>query len=162
MKKIILLGAILALLGVSPTRAESNADPRVKKILDEIGVGYEINDDGDYKLILEMENGRSQLCYINSSVEEYKTMQIREVWSPAYKSSCPFSAAVANQLLEDSYQKKLGAWGVWKSASTNSYIAVFAAKLPADCDGPTLASAILGVVTAADNMEQQLTGKDDY
>ena len=164
--RYVLVGAVLTLvlapvafgqLGSAPS-----GDQRVKKALDELELKYTIDSDGDFKLTFEFEDGRSQLCFINSNTETFKNLEIREVWAPGYKSDGPFSATVANKLLEDSFKKKLGAWQTMTS-DDGTYLAVFAAKIDAACDAPSLHACIKAVISAADDMEESLTGdKDEF
>jgi len=136
-------------------------DARVKAALDELGLKYEIDKDGDFKLVFEFEeDGRSQLGYINSKTEHFEQFEIREIWSPAYQSAEPFSARVANRLLEDSFSKKLGGWQTMLNNGQN--VAVFAAKVSADSDPTSLYAAIRLVYATADEMEKELLGTDDY
>ncbi|MEO0079461.1 MAG: hypothetical protein ABIK44_02130 [candidate division WOR-3 bacterium] len=162
----LLWTAVLALVIVpvafGQLGSSKSGDHRVKKALDELGLKYTIDSDGDFKLTFEFEDGRSQLCFINSGTETFKLFEIREVWAPAYKTDGPFTATVANKLLEDSFKKKLGAWQTMVG-SDGSHLAVFAAKIDANCDAQSLHACIKAVVSAADDMEEELTGtKDEY
>ncbi len=161
MKRAALIGAILTLIVASQLFAGS-PDQRIKKILDEAELKYTIDDDGDFKMVLDMENGRSQLCYINSNVQDFQSMQIREIWSPGFKSEGPLPAAVANRLLEESHNKKIGAWETWVGSNGKTRMAVFTIKVDADCSPANLLIAVLGAVQAADSMEKEITGKDDF
>lgn len=161
MKRILLLGAILALVA-TPLVYGATPDTRVKSILEQLDLKYKINDNGDFKLIFTLEDKRTQLCFINSDTETYEGMEIREIWSPAYKSTGPFSSTIANTLLEDSFKRKIGAWQSLVQSDGKNRIAIFSAKIDANCDALTLGSTIMAVVRAADEMEQTLTGTDNY
>lgn len=115
------------------TATRRPADPRVGEALDSLGIPYEVDSDGDYKLTLNVPNGngRTQLVYINSNTERLGTMEIREVWAPAVRSNGPFSETVSNQLLKISYDKELGAWQTMLFQNGQVYVAVFAAKIAA-------------------------------
>ena len=85
-------------------------DRRVEKKLKKLDFNYKITKKGDFKLMFNVEDGRTQLVFINSNTEEYRDFEIREIWSIAYKSSDEqFPAKVANKLLEDTSRRKLGA-----------------------------------------------------
>lgn len=135
-------------------------DPQVRGQLDELGYEYEVDEDGDYRMVFEMADStekRSQLVYVRTPVESYGVLRLREVWSPGYKAAgTDFPAAVANRLLAATQDNKVGAW-----AKQDEY-AVFVVKLPADADAKALDDAIDAAITSADAMEAELTpGKDE-
>ena len=74
-------------------------DPQVRQLLDELEYEYEVDEDGDYRLVFEVANStekRSQLVYVRSPVETYGALRLREVWAPGYKAAgTDFPAAVA-------------------------------------------------------------------
>jgi len=112
LKNIILGAALLGLLAAAPAAmAESNPDRAVGRVLDSLKYSYELDEDGDYKLVFDTENDRSQLVFVRSPVEKFGSHHIREIWSPGYRSSsAQFPALVANRLLEDSNSSKMGGW----------------------------------------------------
>ena len=61
-------------------------DPRVKRMLDALELKYSSDDDGDFQVVVEFEDGRSQLAYINSDTQFMNDFEIRELWSVAYIS----------------------------------------------------------------------------
>jgi hypothetical protein len=143
--------------------ARKVGDARVKALLDQIGYKYELTVDGDFKLIpIATDNGRSQLAYVVSKTQQYGTLEIREVMSPAYSSTGPLSAAIANRLLRENSEVKLGAWRVEPHANGQKSLALFAVQVTAATDAETLRLAIKSVILVADRMEQELTGTDDY
>lgn len=138
-------------------------DPRVRALLDQIGYKYELTPDGDFKILpTKTEDGRSQLAYVNSNTQQYSSLEIREVMSPAYLSRGPLSAAVANRLLRENNEVKFGAWRVELHDNDQKYLALFAVQISANCDAETLRLAIKSVLLVADRMEKELTGTDDY
>lgn len=142
---------------------KGKADKRVQRQLDKLKYTYEVDEDGDYKLVFDMSNDddttkRSQLVYVRSPVYDYGTVEVREVWAPAYKAKGDkFPADVANRLLEASQDSKLGGW-----AKQGAY-AVFVVKLPTNASAEQLDDAIDAAVQSADQMEAELTpGKDEF
>lgn len=152
------------------------ADPRVKAALDQIGYKFQMTDDNDYKLVpIQTEQSgtsadgkpifRSQLVYVNSNVEKYGTLEIREVLAPAFLSNGPLSAAVANRLLRENNSVKLGSWRlvvINSGQNAGKYLAMYAAQIAADSDAESLRLTIKSVILIADRMEKELTGTDDY
>ena len=154
---ILLAGSALA--AEPSTEAKAKADPQLKRQFDQLEYEYEVDEDGDYKLVFAVDDKdkRSQLVFVRSPVETFGKHRVREVWSPGYKSSTPeFPAKVANRLLEASDDSKLGAW-----VKQNDY-AVFVVKIAADASNDELDDAITAAMLSADEMEAELSpGKDD-
>src|SRR3546814_18656736 len=61
--------------------AAKDVDKTIAVQLDDIGYKYDVDSDGDYVLQMQLENDRTQLVYVRSSVEKYGHFQIRECWS---------------------------------------------------------------------------------
>lgn len=159
-----LLAALLSMPALTATGSastetdrSSGADAAVGRQLDELGYRYEVDDDGDYKMLFDLDKGRSQLAFVISGIEEFGDLRVREVWAPAYRSAeASFPAGIANRLLEDSHASKLGSW------VKQGDIAVFVVKLDANASTGQLEAAIDYVLRAADQMEAELTGQDEF
>ena len=135
---------------------ESAPDPRIREQLNELGLEYQVDDDGDYKLLFETDGDRSQLVFVLSATNEYRGFQIREIWAYGYESATEeIPADVANRMLEDSYKSKLGSWV--KIGNNGVYVS----KIVADADPDTLDAAIVLTMEKADEMEAALTGDED-
>lgn len=89
--RILATTLLLSLFVLLPAQAQiggsSSSDERVQKALDQEGWNYEVDSDGDFKLVVTF-NGtdRSQLVYVISRTSSIRDMEIREVWSPVYKT----------------------------------------------------------------------------
>ncbi|ROP80165.1 hypothetical protein EDF74_1234 [Stenotrophomonas rhizophila] len=153
--KRIAAALLLAITATSAHAAE--ADKAVGRALDTLKYTYEVDEDGDYKMVFDMDDGRSQLAFVRSTVEEFGKHKIREIWSPAYNSpGKQFPAAVANRLLEDSQDAKMGAW------VKQDQLAMFVVKVDANATPEALSDAIDAAVRTADAMELELTEQDEY
>lgn len=163
--KIFSVAAICLALAI-PLAQAASADPRVKAALDQIKdtiplANYEVDQDGDYKLLVVVGNNRTQVVFVNSATETWEGIEIREIWSPAFPSKGKkFKAKDANLLLQDSQNKKLGAWQAYPQR--DGWFAIFNVKIGAETDPASLASLIRYVAIAADNMEAQKLGTDDF
>jgi hypothetical protein len=172
---LLLLAHTASAQGGSPT-AKPPADPRVKAALEKIGYKYELSAANDYKLVpIQTEqsgakadgtpNFRTQLVYVNSNTERYGTLEIREVLAPVFISNGPLSSDVANRLLRENNQVKLGSWRVVPISSgpnAGKSLIMFAAQINADIDPESLRLTIKSVILIADRMEKELTGTDDF
>lgn len=134
-------------------------DSRVSTLLDRMGANYQVDDDHDFRLVFELESGRSQVAIINSRTEQFGTFEIREIWSIAHTVEGPLDGALANELLFRNKRIKFGAWGIERRDDTR-YV-VFTVHLAAEVDETALGHALKLVVTMADQLEHELTGTSD-
>ncbi|HEX7991101.1 MAG TPA: hypothetical protein VF513_13190 [Stenotrophomonas sp.] len=158
MKKSVLSIALLALAAAASGSAfAGEPDRAVGRVLDTLKYKYEVDSDGDYQLVFEMDDDRTQLVFVRSTVETYGSHHVREIWSPGYKSEGPqFSALIANRLLEDSNDSKLGGW------VKQGDVAMFVVKVDADASAEVISDAIDAAAKSADAIELEMTSKDEY
>ena len=149
--------SLLLLAGLTPL-ATLAADAHVARQLESLGYTYEVDEDGDYKMVFDLDDGRSQVAFVRSPVEVYGSLRVREIWSPGFSvDGNAFPAAVANRLLGDSNAAKIGAWV--RQGGTAMYVV----KIDATASTEELADAINAAITTADRLEEELTlGKDDF
>ncbi|MCD4829898.1 MAG: hypothetical protein K8R90_10760 [Candidatus Cloacimonetes bacterium] len=154
--RITLLLLLLCLSGMLFARG----DARVPKLLDQIGVDYELDDDGDYQLYYAWNDGRSQLIWIRGVTEDFHGMEVREVFSYAYDSDGPMPANVARHLLSSNAGYKIGAWELRVTGDTN--YGIFVARIGTDMNASSLEHVLDAVSVTADEMEKELLGTDDW
>ena len=130
-------------------------DERVRNRLNSKNFQYEIDDENDFKIIVTLDNGRTQLLWINSNTQKFKNMEIREVWSIGYKGDLSYN--IMKTMLRDSETLKIGAWGTNKDNDR----AIFSAKIPANLDADNLIGIIFLVGESADELEKEFHGNDD-
>ena len=141
------------------TNPKPSSDSRIKDTLDKLGAKYEVIADGDFKLLVETENKRSQVVFIESKTEKLGNLEIRYISSPGYVSKVALSADIANKLLQNSSVNKIAAWQIFNKDQT--HIAVFTAKIAVNSDAETIKNTLLAVGYGADAIEKELTGKDE-
>ena len=157
MKNILLKATMTCLACMAMTAHAGEPDKAIGRLLDSLEYPYDIDEDGDYRLLFDLDEGRTQLVFVRSSVETYGSHHVREIWSPGYKAPGPqFPALVANRLLEQSNEAKLGSWV--KQGDT----AMFVVKIDADASAKVLDDAIDAAIRSADAMELELTAQDEY
>ncbi|RMH65911.1 MAG: hypothetical protein D6676_06660 [Cyanobacteria bacterium J003] len=135
------------------------ADVRVGRLLDQLGIRYQVDEDGDYRVIFDLGNGRSQQAFIDSQTQQLGSYEIRDVWSIGYISDGYLDQEIANYLLIENSTKKIGAWEL-RPLANNKYIAVFCNKVAADCDAEALNMSIRIVLQVADELEKILEAGD--
>ncbi len=156
MRPSLLLAAAIVLSCVAlPVVAK---DPAIERALKAADLEYEVDDDGDYKIVVEWDKEkRSQLVYVSGTFEELSDVKVMTVFSPAYVTGPEgIDGARARHLLEENAKSKVGAWEV---AGKNLY---FTTKFPAGLDAEQFHRMVLTTAEVADNMELELTpGKDE-
>ncbi|MFA6545516.1 MAG: hypothetical protein WCS99_13945 [Limisphaerales bacterium] len=139
----------------------NTGDPRVQRLLDQLELKYQIGGEGDFKVIFNIGDGRSQLGFISSKAYTLSTLEIREIYSFGYECDGPLPASVANILLRLNGHVKLGAWRVMRLAS-GRHLAAFAAQIAANTDAHTLRTTLVSVLKTADDLEKELSGDDIF
>jgi hypothetical protein len=150
-----LAAAGLLLATAAPAAAK---DASVEKRLDARGTKYEIDDDGDYKVVISWEKeSRSQIVFVSGKTEEVAGLVVREVFAPAaIIEQHDIDGKAAMALLEASGQTKFGSWEV------RGGVVYFVAKVFDDISAEKLDSVLAIVSETADDKEIELTGgKDD-
>lgn len=160
MKKNVIILFLLFLFSLS-VFALDGPDIRVQTVLNQLGYSYDIDSDYDYRLILDVGSGRTQLVFLNSSTNVSRGQEIREIWSMANKYADFIPQQAAQKVLLDSFDKIIGSW--YAIETGESYIIAFCAKIPAESSSDYVNAAIQAIARGADSMEQVLTnGGDDY
>lgn len=132
-------------------------DQSVQARLDDRGLKYKIDADGDFKITyVYKDEGRSQLVFVKGTSETVKGLVIREVFSPAARlGKDGIGSEQALLLLNNSQRNKLGSWEVQLDAL------YFVIKLPDTLSAEQLEAVIDIAAETADNMEKQISGNRD-
>jgi len=149
-----------ALPAASSGPANPNLDPVLKKALDEIGWKYDTSPDGTCRILLSLGKERSHQVFVKSKKDSFVGADFRRIYATSMKSRDLPSADILAKLLQDSTMKKLGAWELHKWS--DGYRVILSAKIPADSSSATLKATIRFILFGADEMEDQLTGKDEF
>lgn len=136
------------------------SDPRVATALAAADLKFETDGDGDYRMVIRVDDERTQLVYVNTRTETYSGLEIREVWAIGGQTAGDFSADIANRLLEDNHLRKIGAWAIRTLNSKPT--AVFVAKIPAVVSAEELKTTIQAVIATADEIEKKHFGGDEF
>ncbi|MCD9030401.1 hypothetical protein LDO32_01455 [Luteimonas sp. Y-2-2-4F] len=144
-----------ALAQEAPAPAPPAGDP-VAVRLAERGIEYDIDQDGDYRVVYSWaREERSQLVFVSGRAEEVAGQRIRMVFSPAARLDGDLDGAVANGLLRDNQTRKLGAWEI------SGDVLYYVVKLPEDADAAMLELAMSAAAEIADDKELEMTGGQD-
>ena len=144
-----------------PQAGAGAPDERVRQALDAINCGYEIDKSSRYHIIIRYPaEGRTQLVLVASQTTIYREREWRKVWSNAFQVTGRLSGDQALMLLSDSDKYPLGAWCIEESDGKTTVF--FQISLPADAVPTELDNAMLLAAEAADDMEKNMVGTDDY
>lgn len=143
-----------ALLPSAPLHAE---DKGLEKRLTDQGYPFEIDADGDYKLIVSWSTDqRSQIVFVSGGTEELGSLAIREIFAPAANvKRHRINGAAALKLLAHSGGMKVGSWEI------RGDLLYFVAKVPDSISAAELDKIITVVAEIADNKEVELTRSRD-
>jgi len=134
-------------------------DARVRGALEEAGLKFRVSESGNYIVLFTVGENRSQVVYVQSTTEQWGSMEIRQVYSFAYGSKTRLSQAKLEKLLKANGKLKSGAWELSDGAELS---AIFCVKVAADCDGESLGTVVRGVAEITDEVEESFTGKDEH
>lgn len=134
-------------------------DARVVTALGQAGLTYS-DDDGDFRLVLNLADSRSQVVWVASSAARVTNLEFRDVWALAYRGEGQVPPEMARRLLTENARMVVGAWQV--NQAPDRYLVVYLAQLPAATDAASLREVIEAVAISADRMEQELTGRDEF
>lgn len=148
---------------VGSSVSSKECDPIVKKELDAQGIEYTINKNGDFKIVRKLNNGRSQLVFIRSQSMNYKDIEVREIWSYAriYNTQADISGANIYMVLSKNATYKLGSWQIGKD-NAGKYFLNFSVRADSNARGKVLEDFIDVVARQGDEIENELTNKDEY
>lgn len=152
-----LAASVQASVDVEATDAvEATGDPSVAHKLNKKDTPYTVDEDGDFRILVNVEDERTQLVWVRSSVNETDQQRVREIWTYGLRSEeRRIPAHVANKLLAENAELIIGSW------ARQDGNAVLIIRIDADADADTLDEAIDLAASIGDRMEQRLVSGDD-
>jgi hypothetical protein len=158
-----LLGSALAATPAMASAQKAEFDASVKKVLDKADLKYEIDDDGDFKLVIGLGGGRTQLVFVYSSVLTYEDVTVRTIMSPlkVAESQEELTSDLLYQLLVENGENKIGSWEIIE-APDGKRMVQYVVKVPTDLNADELRSMIGLAAVAADQVEKKTSTEDTY
>jgi hypothetical protein len=160
---VVVLGMILTIppaRGAEPAAALApSLDTRVKTALTEGRLEYAV-DEGDFRLVYEVGDGRSQVVWVASKTARVTRLEFSDVWSLAFRGTGQVPPEMAKRLLTENARMVLGAWQV--NQAPDRFLVVYLAQIPADADAASLQEVVEAVAVSADRMEKGFTGGDEF
>jgi hypothetical protein len=154
---LALLAGASRLTGADPPPSTA-VDDRVATLLTTAALAYEIDTEGDFRLLFKISEGRTQTVYIGSRTVDLGSLELREVWSPGWLSATPLTPAQQAGLLARNAEVAAGAWQLRRRGE--EYVAIFSCRLPTGADPLDLRVILDHVAATADRLEAELSGTD--
>lgn len=162
-----LLVACLITAGMTPAMAQDSelapepvdAAGSVQTRLEASGTRYEIDQDGDFKIVYSWRReSRSQLVFVAGHVEKVGGIAVRQIFAPVARlDDGRLAPDMATTLLRDNSSRILGHW------ATNDSHLIYVIDIPDDIDAAGLESAISIAAEIADDKEIELAeGEDEF
>jgi len=137
--------------------APSSEDARVAEELNTAGIQYRVDEDKDFRIVLELAGGRSQQVWVKSVTNFSGQAEMREVWSYAYQhNDTTMPGNMLNRLMYDNNRRIMGNW------VKQGQFMLYVVKLPADASSTMLAEAIQEAAEVADFWERELSTGDTF
>ncbi len=157
---MLLLSVVFLPAQTGRERPAKAPDPRVGSLLDQGRLQYDVDEEGDFRVLNQLEEKRSQAVFINSRTNRLYDIEIREIWSAAWSSEKPPDGGVSGKLLMENGRVKIGAWSLQRFGT--KFVLVFGAQVPANADLKTLLTVIQTVAVTADDKEKEFAVKDSF
>jgi hypothetical protein len=155
---LVLAGAVAMVAAHGGTQG-TPLDPRVVAALQQARLAYSI-DEGDFRLVYQSGEGRSQRVWVASGTTRLDPLEIRDVWSVAARGRGEPPVELAQRLLQENARMTLGAWQV--NRRQHEYLVVFSAPVDAEAGAAALQAVIEVVMRSADRVEMELNGGDEF
>jgi hypothetical protein len=160
MSYAIKAGIGFALIAAAFTGTAAHAkDAAVEKRLAALELQYDIDSDGDYKILFGYpDEDRSQVVFVSGATQTVNDINIREFFAPAaFVVDDNINGTKALMLLENSSGNKIGSWEI------RGDVLYFVAKIAEPLSAADLGTVMETVAATADDMEIELTkGGDDF
>ena len=153
-RRTLSAGIALALLSGTAAQAE---DAAVARRLNDRGVKFTVDTDGDYKVTYNYKKeGRTQLVFVSGKTETVGGFVVREIFAPAARvEKDNIDGTRALDLLRESGKNKLGSWEI------RGDVLYFVIKVSDSMNAAELESAMDIAAETADDMEIKYSGGRD-
>ncbi len=164
-KQIILTVLLISFANIAAfcQNGKADCDKSIKSKLDALEIKYEITENGNFRIIHKLKNGRTQLVIIDSETEMFNDKKLRHIYSFAlgFKKDTDLTLSNLFVILQQNADKKIGAWQI--GGKDDNYSLIFSLSIGNENAIDNLEDLIHSVAFTTDTLEEKLTGdKDDY
>jgi hypothetical protein len=136
------------------------ADQRVIDLIESSGLKYEIDDDGDVKMLLGWEEDeRTQLVFVESTVDALGDYADVDMWSPIVDVQRFATEELRNRFVWDAISEL--ADNKFGSITLRGPFLAVKVDVPLNISGETFAAMAWAAAAQADEMERALTEDED-
>jgi len=156
MKKLTLIVVLLGLVFGNTFGQGAKASKKLLKTLNKTDLSFETTDDGDFRITIAVENGRTHLVFLTSQMNEYNGAYVSDLYGFSIVSNSD-----SINMLSDTYQDLLietarttvGSWGIYYSDDKTQAGIAYIAKITSNVTSEELKAHIFGVALIADSKE---------
>jgi hypothetical protein len=161
MKIKMIVFAAYCLFTMIQTSAQQT-DSRISRQLNNMNLKFDTTTSGDFKLLFELNDKRTQMVFVNSVTKMFEDAEVREISSPALfiTNADQLGKDQLWSLLAFNSQSVLGAWQLQQAS--NGWGLHFTVKVPAQMPDNRLMMYMVLVAKVADEMEKTLSQEDVF
>jgi len=138
-------------------------DARVTTALDELDIPYHyLPRSQQFEIHYLLDCDRSQSLYIASQTHWFMGVELRKIFSNALVSDGLFEPRTANLLLRENFEMIHGGWSVMHNEDEKEHFAIFSLTAFASLPANHFSTIIECVAKTADDMENRLSGLDEF
>lgn len=147
----------MGLFGTKP----KNFAQKIRTIAEKAGMRILEEDAGDVVAVgFRFSDGRTQLAFL-APVGELKGTTVVDIWSRVMDVNGDLDQRLANRLLRENGSRKAGYWGIEKVAGVER-LGCHHAMVLETLDPDEFKVMVTTVAKSADQLEEELTKKDDF
>lgn len=135
----------------------SSEQRNILTTLDELDYEVSVESDGTRVLNVKFDDGRYQAVFISAKTDSVCGVDVRDIWSPAFKAKRKITDKLAYELLCNNRHRVIGSWVL----DPDENLVYFSAKMPDSISAKELDAVIIGVASDADRLEKKLDGNDN-
>ncbi len=158
----IVLGNVIGPVLAAQMGGGTISDARLKKGVDSTELKYLVHADGYVKILIGLDDDRSQMVIISSKTSSYRSLEKRELTSAvALLPKSKVTIAMLLRLMSESNTMKFGSYVV-EERSSGQVLIKFNATVSPDAGARELKAAIALVAMAADRAERWIATDDTF
>ncbi len=156
MKRTLLPALLITLASAGAATAAPQADKSVARHLDKLGYTYEVDEDGDYRMVFDVEGDRTRWSTCARRWKTSAATTSRDLVTGLQRQDQAVPGGRGQPPAGRSQDAKMGGW------VKQGHTAMFVVKIDADATADQLSDAIDAAIRTADAMELELTKKDEF
>lgn len=131
----------------------------IEKILRRLDFDYSIDSEGDYRVNIELPDGRQTYVGVSAHTSLLEgDVRVRELWSVAARLPGALPEELADNLLRDTWSsRKIGAWALAGTTSDGNQVLVHITRIPEGSSKKVFQAAILDTAISALDLSDALT-----